>query len=203
VVKPNFVPDPPVPGRGGGGYVVYVGRLLDGKGADTLVAAWRDLPFVKLKILGDGALRPALEAIARSENLNIEFLGTQTRTAVRDAMANAEFLIMPSIWYETFGLVVAEAFACGTPVLVSRIGSLDELVDDGVTGRKFTAGDPKDLANAVRSMLADQTGLRTMRAGARAYFDAHLTEQQNYVELMNIYSGVISEAHREPQIRRE
>jgi glycosyltransferase involved in cell wall biosynthesis len=202
-VKPNFVPDPPAPGRGGGGYVVYVGRLLDGKGADTLVAAWRHLPSVKLKILGDGALRPALEAIARSENLNIEFLGTQNRTAVRDAMANAEFLIMPSTWYETFGLVVAEAFACGTPVLVSRIGSLDELVEDGVTGRKFTAGDPQDLANAVRLMLADQAGLRSMRANARAYFDAHLTEQQNYVELMNIYSDVITEAHTESQVRPE
>src|ERR1700761_3046741 len=82
VVKPNFVPDPPKSGSGGGKYVVYVGRLLEGKGAETLVAAWREVPSVKLLIVGDGALRPQLEAIATQEKLNIEFLGMQGRQSV-------------------------------------------------------------------------------------------------------------------------
>ena len=56
VVKPNFLPDPPTAGRGEGGYIAYVGRLLEGKGADTLVKAWRQLPSVRLRIVGDGAL---------------------------------------------------------------------------------------------------------------------------------------------------
>jgi glycosyltransferase involved in cell wall biosynthesis len=193
VVKPNFVPDPPRPGTGGGNYIVYVGRLLEGKGADTLVAAWRHLPSVRLLVVGDGALRPELEATARRERLNIEFVGVQGRQAVLKAIANADFLIMPSVCYETFGLAIAEAYACGTPVLASRIGSLNELVDEGVTGRKFIAGDPDDLARAVRVMLADEVSLRRMRAAARAYFDARLTEDQNFVQLMQIYSAVIAE----------
>jgi glycosyltransferase involved in cell wall biosynthesis len=201
VVKPNFLPDPPRPGLGGGGYVTYIGRLLEGKGAETLVRAWRLLPSIKLKIIGDGALRPALEAMARRENLNIEFAGMQPKAVVLNAIANAEFLIIPSECYEGFPMVIAEAFACGTPVLASRIGSMEELIEDSVTGRKFTPGDSQGLAEGVRLMLADQVGLRRMRANARAYFDAHLTEQQNYAQLMNIYSEVIADTDRSRNIK--
>jgi glycosyltransferase involved in cell wall biosynthesis len=193
VVKPNFLPDPaPSAGSGAGGYVAYVGRLLEGKGTETLLSAWRTLPSTKLKIVGDGALRPVLEAKAKHESLNIEFMGVQNRSTVLEVIANANLLIVPSEWYEGFPMVIAEAFACGTPVLASRIGSLDELVEAGVRGRKFTAGDPQALAEGVRLSLADEIGLRRMRTNARAYFDAHLTEQQNFVQLMNIYSGVIN-----------
>jgi glycosyltransferase involved in cell wall biosynthesis len=194
VVKSNFVPDPPNPGEGGGGYVVYVGRLLDEKGVETLVAAWRHMPRVKLIIVGDGALRPQLEAIAQRDRSNIEFTGVLARPAVMKIISSSDLLIVPSVCYETFGLVIAESFACGTPVLVSRIGSLDELVVEGVTGRKFTAGDAQDLAHRAQEMLADQRTLRRMRAQARAYFDAHLTEDQNFVQLMKIYSDVITAA---------
>jgi glycosyltransferase involved in cell wall biosynthesis len=204
VLKPNFVPDPPASGNGGGGYVAYVGRLLKSKGTETLVAAWRAFPLVKLKIVGDGELRTQLEAIARQENLNIEFTGMQNRSAVLKIIANAEILIIPSEWYEGFPMVIAESFACGTPVLASRIGSLEELVEDGVTGKKFAVGDPKELAEGVRRMLADPVGLRRMRANARAYFDDHLTEQHNYTQLMSIYSDVIDEALSDvKRIRRE
>jgi glycosyltransferase involved in cell wall biosynthesis len=209
IVKPNFVPDPPpmgiaapiraaaAPGAAGR-YVVYVGRLLEGKGAETLVAAWRQLPSVRLMVVGDGALRAELEATARRERLNVEFTGVQRRDAVMKTIANAEILIMPSVCYETFGLAIAEAFACGTPVLASRIGSLNELIDEGVTGRKFTAGDHEDLARVVRAMLADELALRRMRAAARAYFETHLTEDKNFSQLMRIYSDVIAEKTRIP-----
>ena len=60
-VKPNFLPDDPQPGRGGGGYAVFVGRLSSEKGLHTLLRAWRHLPNLPLKILGDGPLRSQLE----------------------------------------------------------------------------------------------------------------------------------------------
>jgi glycosyltransferase involved in cell wall biosynthesis len=82
-------------------------------------------------------------------------------------------------------------------VLASRIGSLAELVEEGVNGRKFTAADPEGLAGAVRVMLDDKPALNRMRVNARAYFDAHLTEQANYTQLMNIYSAVIAEPRRD------
>jgi glycosyltransferase involved in cell wall biosynthesis len=170
--------------------VLYIGRLLEGKGTETLLRAWRELPSIRLKILGDGALRTPLEGMARHENLNVEFMGRQDRDAVLDALGKAELLVVPSECYEGFPLVVAESFACGTPILASRIGSLDELVEEGVTGAKFPAGDEAALAASVRRLLADQPSLHRMRTAARAYFDAHLTEEQNFTQLMNIYSDV-------------
>ena len=191
-VKPNFVPDPPKPGLGAGGYVAYVGRLLEGKGTETLLRAWRYLPTVKLKIVGDGALRPQLEAMAREAGLNVEFTGRQDRSAVLAAIADAQLLVIPSEWYEGFPMVVAESFACGTPVLASRIGSLDELIREGVTGRKFSAGNAEELADAIRTTLADQGALGKMRLGARTHFEMHLTEEQNYLSLMGTYAEVMS-----------
>jgi glycosyltransferase involved in cell wall biosynthesis len=196
VVKPNFIGNPPFPGAGGGGYVLYVGRLLEGKGAETLVKAWRKLPGVRLKILGDGALRPQLEGIAVDEGLSIEFAGRQPKDAVLQAIAGAEFLIVPSECYEGFPMVIAESYACGTPVLASRIGSLEELVDEDVTGAKFTAADPDALAAGVVRLLADPSRLRGMRTHARAYFDKYLTEESNFIQLMAIYSSVRDEFER-------
>jgi glycosyltransferase involved in cell wall biosynthesis len=190
-VKPNFVPDPP-PVRGGGGdYVAFVGRLSYGKGAETLLSAWREFPGLKLKIVGDGELRSTLESRAKQEAQNVEFLGFQDRSVVLDVIGNARFVIVPSECYETFGLVIAEAFACGTPVVASRIGSLDELVLEGVTGHKFTSGDPADLARVTRIMLTDEAVLRGMRVAARAYFEAHLTEARNLELLTGIYARLI------------
>jgi glycosyltransferase involved in cell wall biosynthesis len=199
-VKPNFVPDPPPAGAGAGGYVAYVGRLLHGKGTETLLAAWRQLPDVKLKIVGDGALRGTLEAAARDARLDIEFTGRLPRCAVLEIVAAAEFLIVPSEWYEGFPMVIAESFACGTPVLAARIGSLQELVLDGIHGGQFEAGNHEDLARHVRSMLADDIALRRMRLNVRSYFEANLSEDQNYAQLMAVYSHVL---RAERQSRRK
>lgn len=202
VVKPNFIPDPPHPGKGEGGHAVFVGRITEGKGVETLLEAWRKLPDLPLRILGDGHLRPALESKAQREGLNVQFFGSVSKNVVMDLVASARFIIVPSVWYETFGLVVAEAFACGTPALVSRIGSLDELVEDGVTGRKFSAGDPADLATLARELANDSSSLANMRGHARAYFDQHLTEERNFVLLKGIYADAIAQGSRKSPLER-
>ncbi len=193
VIKPNFTPDPPPPGEGGGGYAVFVGRLSEGKGAETLIDAWRQLPSMKLKIVGDGERRAKLEMVARQEGLNVDFLGMQGRAAVLSAIGAADFLVLPSECYEGFPMVIAESFACGTPVLASRLGSMIELVVDGVTGLKFSPGDAKDLAARAQVLAADKSALRRMRRDARAYFDTYLTEAENFRQLMRIYGDTIAE----------
>jgi glycosyltransferase involved in cell wall biosynthesis len=193
VVKPNFLPDPPSPGEGRGGYVIYVGRLLEGKGTETLVRAWRELPDIRLKIVGDGALRARLEAIARENDLNIEFTGRLGRAAVLEALKEAALTVIPSECYEGFPMVVAESYACGTPVLAARNGSLDTLVGQGVTGGTFAVGVPEDLAGAVRELLSMPAALEQMRANARAHFDANLVEQRNLSILMHTYRGLLED----------
>jgi glycosyltransferase involved in cell wall biosynthesis len=93
-------------------------------------------------------------------------------------------------------MVIAESFACGTPILGSRIGSMEELIVEGETGRKFVAGNPEDLARQLQSMLQDSPALVQMRVRARAFFEANLTEEQNFAQLMNVYADVLASQPR-------
>jgi glycosyltransferase involved in cell wall biosynthesis len=193
VVKPNFLPNPPAIGQGTGGYIIFVGRLFEGKGLQTLVRAWRQLPDIRLKIVGDGALRNQLETVARNDKANIEFIGRLDRASVLEAIRAAALMIVPSEWYEGFPMVIAESYACGTPVLASRIGSLEELVEEGVTGHKFSPNAPHELVETVRRAVASPALLQQMRTNSRAYFNARLVEEQNFAQLIDTYRGAIEE----------
>jgi glycosyltransferase involved in cell wall biosynthesis len=190
VVKPHFIsPDPGV-GSGKGGYALYVGRLSLEKGLDTLLAAWEKLGGkIPLKIIGDGHLRDQV-AVAVNQLPHVEWLGRKPIHEVYDLMGEAKMLIFPSKWYETFGRVVIEAFAKGTPVIAANIGAIAELVDSGRTGLHFAPNDPEDLAIKVETILANPTLLSQMRQEARAEFEAKYTAQQNYQQMMTIYNQV-------------
>ncbi|MGO9438751.1 MAG: glycosyltransferase [Terracidiphilus sp.] len=167
VVKPNFVdPDPGI-GSGSGNFALFVGRLVAEKGIGTLLTAWKELRGgPKLRIIGDGPLGPAV-ASAAATHPDIEWNGPRDPEEVRGAMKEAKVLILPSTWYEAFGLVAVEAFAAGLPVIASRLGAMEELVSDGVTGRLFSAGDPSGLASAVRWAFCHPEELKGMRSRAR------------------------------------
>lgn len=191
VVKPNALAEIPAEGGGRGGYAIFVGRLGPEKGVRTLLDAWRSNSTCPLKLIGDGPLRLDLEREARASNLNVEFLGVQTRPEVLQILRDAEFIVVPSVSYETFGMVVIEAFACSTPVVASRIGSLDELVRHGETGAKFQAGDAEDLKRTIAELRRDPGTLAQMRRKARAVFLEKYTPDRNFERLMGIYKSVL------------
>ena len=199
VVKPNFLPDPPPPGAGRGGYAVYIGRLSHEKGLLTLVRAWRDLGHVPLKIVGTGHLAEELQRIASEQGLPIEFLGFRPRSEVMQIVSNAAVQVVPSECYEGFPMVILEAFACGTPVIAARIGSLDEIVVEGTSGAKFQPGDAGDLALAVQRLLADSERLATMRRTVREIFDRDYTADRNIRQLRAIYQNALS--NRQPSVK--
>jgi glycosyltransferase involved in cell wall biosynthesis len=187
-VKYNCVhPDPGV-GRGDGNYAVMAGRLSPEKGVATLLDAWRrhaDLP--PLKILGDGPLGAAVRTAAASDP-RIEWLGQQDVAEVQRTIGAAAVLLMPSVWYETFGRTIAEAYAGATPVIASRLGALVELVDEGVTGWLFEPANADDLAAKVRAAMAMSAERRlAFRQSARATYERQFTPAQNYDRLMEIY----------------
>ena len=190
-VKPNFLPDPPSAGTGEGGYAVYVGRLAGEKGVRTLLSAWRALSDFPLKMAGDGPLREELAAIIEREGLNVELAGRRNHAELVDMIGGASMQIIPSECYEGFPLVVLEALACGTPVVASRIGSLDEIIADGVTGVKFAPGDPAALAEKVGGLLANRRQLGLMRQRSRALFENNYTSEINFIRIMEIYRRVL------------
>lgn len=188
VVKPHFTNGDLPPGGGRGGYVLFAGRLAAEKGVETLLEAWRRLGGgFALKIAGDGPLAPlAREAAARDPA--IEWLGWQAGERVRALMAEAAFVVVPSGTYETFGLVVIEAYAAGTPVLAPAAGALAELVEEGRTGWHFKPADADHLADKLRQILADPAATAEMRPAARREFALKYAEEPNYAALMAIYA---------------
>jgi|WetSurMetagenome_2_1015567.scaffolds.fasta_scaffold86025_2 glycosyltransferase involved in cell wall biosynthesis len=192
--KPNLVSGVPAPGRGSGGYAAFVGRLSPEKGVETLVEAWRSIgTSLPLRIAGQGPLAAAGVA-------GIVPLGQVPPAQIPALIGEAACLIVPSLWFEPFGRVVIEAFACGTPVVASRIGALADLVEDGRTGLLFRAGDAADLVGAIRRLVGDPTALARMREAARAEYESGYSEDRNYGELMEIYELAL--ARRGPGPRR-
>lgn len=192
-IKPNFVSDIHVPGDGQGGFAVYVGRLSQEKGVHTLLSAWKTVQGVPLRVLGDGPLRKSLEEYVSRENLPIQFLGFCNRRTVIDTVSRAAFQIVPSEWYEGFPMVIADAYALGTPIIASRIGSLEEIVEEGVTGTRFEAGNAADLAAKVQALWHDHSHRSTLRQGARHAYESKFSAERNFEMLIAVYEAAMGE----------
>lgn len=188
-VKPNFLPDPPSPEFAVGEYALFVGRISKEKGLATVIEATASgaAPLLPLKVAGDGPDREALQRQAALRGLPIEFCGFVDREPLRQLIRGCAFLVVPSLCYEGFPMVLLEAFAAGKPVLVSRLGGLDELVQEGHTGRKFTAGDAAQLARLWSEMPADPARLERMGRNARTRFEQYYSAEANLRQLRSIY----------------
>ena len=198
VVKPHFVDPDPGTGPGAGGYAVFVGRLSKEKGVETLLRAWSGLGGrVPLTIVGDGPLS-AQVAAAAAQIPGITWAGRRDPAAVQALIGNAAMLVMPSLAYETFGQVVIEAYAAGTPVVVAQGGAAAELVEEH-TGVHFRSGDAEDLAAQVERLVADPMGLQAMRTAARAAYERRYTGSASYQALLGIYDRAITRASRSPR----
>ena len=193
-VKPNFVHPDPGEGLGPRDYALFVGRLSPEKGLSTLLAAWGKLrPSVPLLILGSGPERPALEdQVSRQRLSSVEFRGQVSRPATLAAMQGARFLVFSSEWYENFPVTIAEAFACGTPVVGSRLGAIQEIVDDGRTGLHFAPSDAGELASRVEWAWDHPGEMRRMGGEARREFETKYTAEANYPLLLDAYHRAIA-----------
>ncbi|HJY84830.1 MAG TPA: glycosyltransferase family 4 protein, partial [Candidatus Binatia bacterium] len=195
VVKPNFVGPDPGERDGVGRYALFVGRLSAEKGIWILLRAWQRLSNTVLKIVGDGPQRHAMQAFVDTEGVQrIELLGQQPSEDVLKLMKGAQFLIFPSEWYETFGRVAIEAFACGVPVIASRLGAIAEIVEDGHTGLLFQPGDLDDLAAKVRWAVSHPEEMTRMGTKARQVYEIKYTPEANYRMLCDIYKRAINNA---------
>jgi glycosyltransferase involved in cell wall biosynthesis len=194
-IKPNFVQPfpPPRQSRRRGG--LFVGRLSHEKGIHVLIDVAAMLNGAMLRVIGTGPL----EGVVR-EAFERDYLGFMDPERVHAHMGSAEFLVVPSIGVETFGLVVVEAFACGTPVIASRLGGLGNLVRDGVTGLLVEPGNARDLAAKIAWAHAHPEQMLAMGRAAREEYEANFTPERNYQMLMRIYEDAIVGAKEMPCI---
>ncbi|MBE9052597.1 glycosyltransferase family 4 protein [Nostocales cyanobacterium LEGE 11386] len=195
-IKPNFIFHSDYSDKYGkrGSYLLFVGRLSEEKGVSILIDAYiqNDLS-IPLKIVGDGPLYQVLQekALHTGYGKLIEFLGFQDRETVFELMYDADFLVFPSIWYEGFPLTIIEAFACGLPVLAPKLGSMAEIVENGVNGLHFQAGDSVSLAAKIKWAIDNPNDIICMGKNARHTYESKYTPETNYLQLMDIYQQVI------------
>lgn len=170
----RFTPTPdPAPFRrlvGGEPFVLFAGRLAKNKGLDTLVRAVPMLPADARVVLAgeDQGQRAGLEKLARELGVQdrLRFTGHLTDELYRSALAAADVLALPSEW-EAFGIVLAEAMACGTPVVATSVGGAPDVVGDGAGGVLVPYGDPARLADALSRVLTDRAGAHRMGAAGK------------------------------------
>ncbi|MEI6437737.1 MAG: glycosyltransferase family 4 protein [Candidatus Omnitrophota bacterium] len=185
LVKPNALDVDPGVAPYRGAYVLYAGTFQSYKGVQTLLKAWaaRSWP-VPLKLAGSGPLEASLRGL---NGPGVEFLGQQPADEVMALIRGASCVVVPSECYENFPRVILEAYACGVPVVASRLGAMEELVHSGETGALFTPGDAQDLGRQLDVMLSDPAAAGRMGERARAVFEERFTSGAVYRRMMDIY----------------
>lgn len=129
-----------------GDHFLYAGRFVGYKRPDLVVEAFREMPDLKLRMIGTGPLEAQLRERATP---NIEFLGSVSDEQLREEYRTARAMIFCA--HEDFGIVMAEAQSCGTPVIALGRGGALDIVDPGVTGWLIADQDPELLREAVRT----------------------------------------------------
>ncbi|VGO12155.1 Phosphatidyl-myo-inositol mannosyltransferase [Pontiella desulfatans] len=166
---------------------LFIGSLMTHKGIRTLLDAWGRIPDIELVVVGDGELKDGLMELCRSKDLtHIEFRGYLNPAEVMKEIRQCSFLVVPSEWYETFGLIVVEAFSAGKPVVAANIGALGRLVEDGVNGLLFNPGDATDLIRCV-GLMRDEVLAKSMGECARKCYQQRYSENVGYRNLIEVY----------------
>lgn len=187
VIKPNFINPDPGAGMHAGDYALFTGRLTIEKGVRTLLAAWGRLNgTIPLKIAGDGPLADLVAETAERVP-GIEWLGRRPKEEVVRLMQDARLLVVPSIWYEGFPMVIAEAFATGLPVVASDLGGLGEIVRGSVGGLVFAADDPVELASRMEWAWSNPAEVLALGVAARRDYEERYTLERSYRMHLDIY----------------
>ena len=188
-VVPNFLePDPGVAEGPRSGFL-FVGRLSEEKGLPTLVRAAALVPGT-IRVAGEGPLTPLVQAAGQEGDL--EVLGHLEKAAVFDQLRGAVAMVLPSVWFEGLPVSVLEAYATGTAVIASRIGSLAEVVIDGVTGLLATPGDDGDLAARLRWASEHPAEMRQMGFNARLEYETKYRGGVHLDALLETYERLIA-----------
>ncbi|MDR2410412.1 MAG: glycosyltransferase family 4 protein, partial [Bacteroidales bacterium] len=190
IVKPNFTrADKLLNVKRQSDIFLFIGRLSEEKGIDCLLEAVK-LTGLELKIGGNGPLIDSIKDISRKYS-NIQYLGNLEKMQVQQFMQECTALIFSSIWYETFGLVVIEAFSQGLPVIASNIGAMSSMIKDGYNGLLFEAGNSADLqAKLIKWQNKSQEEKEQFSKNAYQTYLDNYTPEQNITQLMVIYDSV-------------
>ena len=188
---------PPQTARAVAPTFVFVGRLVGWKGVDLLIEAFGKIKEdARLLIVGDGEERARLEALAKASNkaASIEFLGFRPAAEIRDILASASALVLPSL-RECGGAVILEAFACGAPAIATDWGGPQDYItrDTGfLIAPASRAGYVGGLADAMRRFCDDPALSERMGRAARARVEERFSWRAKAKSLVEIYARALA-----------
>lgn len=185
-------------GLPGGVLAVFTGRLLRGKGLETLLAAFEALasarPDVHLVLVGSGegqalSVEEDLRADVRARGLDDRVVFAGRRDAVESYLRAGDVFVFPSV-FEALGISLVEAAACGLPAVASRTGGIVDVVEDGRSGFLVTPGQARELASALASLVSDASRREAMGDRARRIALAHFDERDAAVRYRTLFRHV-------------
>lgn len=186
----NFVDPICIPRASETAGVLYVGRLERYKGLQTLIEAMDAFPGTPLYIAGTGEDEQLFRRLTKKHD-NVHFLGFISHEQLAKKLSEVRVAVFPSLWQEPFGLVVVEAMACGTPVIVSDRGALPELVQEGVSGTVFSAGDVHALTEALKPFIANATEVQHMGQAAKKFAEEIGDPERHLDQVLKIYQDIV------------
>jgi len=159
-----------------------------------MLNAWRSIPEIPLRLAGGGPLEEWVRETTK-DMPNVEYLGFFPHKKIAELLNETYAVILPSIWYETFGLVVLEAYSARVPVIATNVGALAAIVNHGQTGLLFGRKNPRDLAEKILWLWNHPKERDRMGRSGRKEFEKKYTAERNYQILMEIYNRTI-ERHK-------
>lgn len=191
-IKPNFTFAEgiiPVERQPEEEYFLFAGRVEALKGIDIAIRAFEKLPDENLYIAGSGPMLEEMEDYVEEHHMNnVKFLGYLQKEEMTEKFYHAKAVIMTSQCYEAFAMTIAEAYSYGVPVIAGRVGNMEGMVKEGVTGVKFTYNSAEDLAKKVEEF--NQMDLAALKESAREFYEKRLRPEDNYRKLMQIYESI-------------
>ncbi|MFR9166025.1 MAG: glycosyltransferase family 4 protein [Dysgonomonas sp.] len=181
-------------------YILYFGRISDEKGIPTLLQTVKDMPEVKLKVVGAG---PLLEQFKNLNYSNVEFLGFKSGNELYDYVRKARFVVFPSECYENNPLSIVESLTLGTPVIGSNIGGVPELIKDSENGFLFEPKSVSSLKDAIlKALNLDKDAY--LKLCNNIYTDSEkFLPQKHYDDLISIYTQTINHENNDDRIDRQ
>jgi glycosyltransferase involved in cell wall biosynthesis len=190
----------PAPLRSDPPSLLCLGRLVPEKGFDLAIAGLAALrkrcPTMRMVVAGDGPIRADLEHLAASLGVGdaVDFVGWVAPDRVPALIDGATIVVVPSRWEEPFGLVALEAALMERPVVAARVGGLQEVVLDGVTGLMFSRDDARGLAAAVADLLREPRRAAEFGRAARVWAEAKFSLVRAADEYETLYQHLTRQA---------
>lgn len=179
------------PSTGGGQYAAYVGRISPEKGIPILIEAARR-NGIATRIAG----RRDVPGLKESAPANVQFVGPVSRESLPDFYRGARFLVVPSIWYEVYPVVVTEAMTLGIPVIASDTGGLPEMFEHNRSGLLVPPNDPDALASVMRQLWDNPELCSQMGEAARSHAIQNFTPTIYYNRLKAAFERAIHDGRR-------